>query len=476
MFLFFFIISLPLLVLGRVETECENDTNWVASDGYAEVFCKDYETNNWCSNGTIGDAWDPSWTWMIGNNGLDARQACCICGGRGKDKEIQNGNMVCKCKTNSILINASANKNHNSSNPTRQIWCQNHNNCCSQMLKSLQFWLQGIVTTSISFIGIIMNILFCYVLSRKDMKNQFNSLLIALAILDSSFLFGSILRAFAGPFGLSTDIHFKLYPQFLYPFHYISLCSSILLTVAISFERNLAVKRPIKRHLKMRNKKRVWLRTFLKYVIPVFAVSIIFCLPTFFEFGEKYDEVTGEPIIKWKELRLNPDYVLYYKGIGRLIVTVIMPFSIVLYFNVNTYKIIKKRRNSKLNMDYDKKKKCNERIKKNPFVMRAHFNSKRSHKNSEETLSMIFLAISCLFLICHFPRFVMDSHDAIFAEDLLECEKARYFQYSLWNVITIYVGDILLALNNSLNSAIYCIFSSKYREQAKIAFKCKFFD
>ena len=177
--------------------------------------------------------------------------------------------------------------------------------------------------------------------------------MIALAILDSSFLFGSILRAFAGPFGLSTDIHFKLYPQFLYPFHYISLCSSILLTVAISFERNLAVKRPIKRHLKLRNKKRVRLRTFLKYLIPVFAVSIIFCLPTFFEFGEKYDEVTGEPIIKWKELRLNPDYVLYCKEIGRLIVTVITTFSIVLYFNANTYKIIKKRKNSKLNMDYD---------------------------------------------------------------------------------------------------------------------------
>ena len=103
----------------------------------------------------------------------------------------------------------------------------------------------------------------------------------------------------------------------------------------------------------MRNKKRVRIRTFLKYVIPVFAFSIIFCLPTFFEFGGKYDEVTGDPQLYWKELRLNPNYVLYYKGIGRLIVTVITTFSIVLYFNANTYKIIKKRKNSKLNMDYD---------------------------------------------------------------------------------------------------------------------------
>ena len=115
MLLFWFIISLPILVLGRVETECDEDTNWVATDGYADIFCKDYETNNWCRNGTIGDAWDQSWTWMIGTNGLDALQACCICGGRGKDVQIQNGNMVCKCKTNSILINASANNDHNSS-------------------------------------------------------------------------------------------------------------------------------------------------------------------------------------------------------------------------------------------------------------------------------------------------------------------------------------------------------------------------
>ena len=52
----------------------------------------------------------------------------------------------------------------------------------------------------------------------------------------------------------------------------------------------------------------------------------------------------------------------------------------------------------------------------------------------------------------------MDSHDAIFSEDLMECEKVGYFQYSLWNIIMLYVSNILLALNSSLNSAIYIAF------------------
>ena len=43
----------------------------------------DYAVNKWCENGGIGSKWDSSWDWKVGTNGLDARSACCVCGGHG---------------------------------------------------------------------------------------------------------------------------------------------------------------------------------------------------------------------------------------------------------------------------------------------------------------------------------------------------------------------------------------------------------
>ena len=46
--------------------------------------CADYAKNKWCENGGKGSAWQENWLWITGSNGLDARSACCICGGNEK--------------------------------------------------------------------------------------------------------------------------------------------------------------------------------------------------------------------------------------------------------------------------------------------------------------------------------------------------------------------------------------------------------
>ena len=320
-----------------------------------------------------------------------------------------------------------------------------------------------------------MNILFCYVLSRRELNNPFNSLLIALAVIDSIFLIGLILESFRFPFKLTSNQHTFLFTQFLTPVRHAMLYSSIFLTLAISVERYHAVTRPIRMHLKLKHKKRANLKIVVTYVIPVLTFSLMFTIPKFFETETSYDEKTGDYYISATELRTNQDYIIYYIGLARFIVTGIIPFSMILFFNLRTYRTIQSRKKHELTKQGDDqpsktKLHANNTTAEKSLILRTHLESEETRKASENKLSMIFFAISLLFLVCHSPRFILGFYKVISRRDWVACQNAGYVGHPIWALILSWTSHILLALNSSLNSAIYCVFSSKYREQARKAF------
>ena len=80
----------------------------------------------------------------------------------------------------------------------------------------------------------------------------------------------------------------------------------------------------------------------LKFVIPVFVGSCIFNVPKFLEATTAYVSHGGEEsdetlILHVTELRLDPNYVIYYINWARLIVLGIIPVGAVLFFNVKVY-------------------------------------------------------------------------------------------------------------------------------------------
>ena len=89
---------------------------------------------------------------------------------------------------------------------------------------------------------------------------------------------------------------------------------------------------------------------FMKYLLPVIALSILFNIPKFFEaefVGEgvstnrsdvfvDYDD-GGSSSIDITALRKNPDYVIYYHNWARLAVLGIIPFVMLVYFNTKIY-------------------------------------------------------------------------------------------------------------------------------------------
>ena len=94
---------------------------------------------------------------------------------------------------------------------------------------------------------------------------------------------------------------------------------------------------------------------FLKYLIPVLALAVLFNIPKFFEAEIQYSSSINisdisnlsdiSPInisdisvsIDVTELRKNPDYVIYYHNWARLAVLGIVPFVMLVYFNTKIY-------------------------------------------------------------------------------------------------------------------------------------------
>ena len=151
-------------------------------------------------------------------------------------------------------------------------------------LKSFSFWVEGVVQSVCAGLGIIGNILASVIITRKEMRNSFNLLLVSLACFDSTYLLGSILDSLRKPniFGLASEAHIILFPYLLYPLNQIAISGSIFMTVAIAWERYIAVHYPLDYNQAMNNSHAIRKRL-VKYVGPVLILAIVFNLGKFFE-------------------------------------------------------------------------------------------------------------------------------------------------------------------------------------------------
>ena len=164
-------------------------------------------------------------------------------------------------------------------------------------LESFSFWVEGVVQTICAVFGIIGNILAGIIITRKDMRNSFNLLLVSLACFDSTYLLGSILDSIRKPniFGLASETHIILFPYLLYPVNQIAISGSIFMTVAIAWERYIAVHYPLDYNQAMNDSHAIRKRL-MKYVGPVMILAIVFNLGKFFEGKIVYKGIKYEVI------------------------------------------------------------------------------------------------------------------------------------------------------------------------------------
>ena len=151
-----------------------------------------------------------------------------------------------------------------------------------KLYETISWWMEGVIQIVINIIGIIANCIAIPVLLSRKLTNVFNRTLAILAVLDAIFNMCDILesvRMFHG--GGCRSAHVYLFPYVLYPLQNITMVASIYATVVVAVERYLAVTRPISAFVDDGHGK--WKKV-LQFIVPVLVFSIIFNIPTFFEF------------------------------------------------------------------------------------------------------------------------------------------------------------------------------------------------
>ena len=382
----------------------------------------------------------------------------------------------------------------------------------NSLVTSINFWVNGVCTCVVVIIGIILNCCAILIIRRKfETANIFYQMLISLLCLDILVLVTWTNLSLVLAFGLEHPVLMHMFPYFSIPSTYIAITSSTFMTTAIAFERYLAVRDPLKysQHMKTPKLQEKRLRLYLVIVV---VLSVVINLPHFMEFEVRYvDDRTSinssinpckineldmnvdnstvvsnssniiftklnensKPIICNTKLGENADYLYYYRFWIRILMTGVIPFGLLVTFNIYIYTAMKrsaKRRHrltSSATMDPNRIVASHNINQNKSFVSGRQISMSDSVKRKdEENLSMAFVGICSVFLICHSLKIGLNLMDGL-------SEKVGATPL---NQILGSFSNLLIVLNSAINMIIYCVMNNKFRnyffKSLKNVFSC----
>jgi hypothetical protein len=173
---------------------------------------------------------------------------------------------------------------------------------------------------------------------RPEMKSTFHQTLITLAVVDILFVFTLIIDIQNFQENIYNQIFIMLFPYMWNPFKNILMTFETFLMVSITTERHLAITSPLEHMVgKVHYSSSMHLAV---YILPAFLLAILVNIPKFFEtelfLVDRLDDANNTiKMIDYNvtNLRIHPDYILYYTHWTRLLVTGLLPFIYLLVAN-----------------------------------------------------------------------------------------------------------------------------------------------
>ena len=392
--------------------------------------------------------------------------------------------------------------------------CYEISNLDWDYIDKLQFWVEGVLPCVVAVSGILGNAITAFILLKANMRNSFNFLLIALAVMDSCFLIGAILESFRKCFFLASYLHIYLFPYFLYPGMNIAVTCSIIMTVGIALERYIAVHYPIEHRLSI-DCPEASRRRLAKYILSVIIISVAINIPKFFEskITSNYQNVLtsanqwssrqrtypnesintlfnnsensevdrkqlhnmsafrvtkeffdtsilggNEYGIEVTSLRKNPEYTFYYSYWTRLVVMGVLPIILLIYFNYKIYKSIKKSNHRQRTMST------------------RSSNMKMPTRKKEYNLAIVFMGIAIIFLVCHTPRNILSLVEVMLIKNGEVCKNATdalnnlkvtdplLYEFPTWIHLGTSISHLMLVINSSTNIVLYTFLDKAFRK------------
>ncbi|CAF1157789.1 unnamed protein product [Adineta steineri] len=289
----------------------------------------------------------------------------------------------------------------------------------------------GYVGMVLSLFGIVGNIITILVLISRSMRTTSTNIYLT-ALSCSNILF---LLIFVPSYSMRYLIGYRLYmtdaPPFAFeilltrlpttPIYNTILLSIIYLTIAVSMDRLILVKFPLKA------KQILTPRTTLIAIFFIYLFSIIYCIPYWLE---------QEYVPELKQCRLTDIGKKIYKYTRIYIyipVVYLIPFITLTFINVTIiFQLIATKRRKK--------------------SLAAKTNKK---KQADYHITLMLVAVIIVFVLCQIPLLVLNAWQAI---DPLGSSVNLVF-HSLNSI-----GILLMVFNTSTNFLLYCFFGKKFRE------------
>ena len=347
----------------------------------------------------------------------------------------------------------------------------------------ISWWMQGIATPLLACIGLLLNCVAITILisSKKADSLFFNRLLVCLAVFDNLYLLNGISEAIRS-YALEPNYFYDfVFIKFLFPFRSMMMFCSMYSTIILAFFRHNAIKHPLSFTVRIRQESSASCMNVMNYIFPLVLASVIFYLPKFFEFDIIYSPEAclhfsasnNTQVCPYKDyfinetlMRRNKRYILWYLNILNHILTIIIPFILLLYFNLGIYKEMKtfiRRRPSSRRKIKDKRSKNTSNTSK----------SMRLEQPDKNEQSAIIFSLILMFLLCHLLRVVLNIQESVYFEwkfDQLDkgCPGVRY-----WAMMLVPFSEFMLLTNSSANFFIYYLFQNDFRNEIRTKLESK---
>jgi len=317
-------------------------------------------------------------------------------------------------------------------NITTSDWCIDISNLTEEVALDtdsldVDVVIESIIVPIVGTFGIAGNIVSILVLSKKEFQETFHRLLICLALVDIVFIVCAIITCVIRTHSLLEGEHWRIWePIFLFsiPMGGCALVTSMYLTVSISVERYFGICFPL--HSRVRGGRRLVL-----YLLPVLLFSLAFNLP-------KFLEISPDLGIDW-EFSHNVLYNKIYKQYIELLVTVALPWLILVYLNFRIYLAVTDKSLSGW--------------------------SETQRQRREKSLAVILISIVLVFLSCHSLKLYLAFYKIHILNKTVHCNSLGLSpSHPSWLLTTNTVNHLMLVSNSSANFIIYCFMGKRFRK------------
>jgi hypothetical protein len=300
----------------------------------------------------------------------------------------------------------------------------------------------AVVICFVSVAGLVLNITGIHTI-RNIPKNckLFNNLIICLLSFDSCIL----ITAPFFFFGVKHE-HFDcmicawLVPYWAVPFGHMALHGSVIMTLAISHERYLAVRDPLHRNQALitdeAQKKRL-----LVYLIPTLIVVVSANIPRFFDFEILTNSLTTYVKLSLTDQMCNRHYIIFYETILNNIIFGFVPFFCLIFLGYKTYRAFKEHNSQRAELFNQE----NDRI----------------GEMQERQMAKVMTSLVLTFVVCHSPRIALHCYNSIKHRKRCDIKEFGYPMdlYMIANQLCVF----MVLVNSSIGTILYCATSSEFR-------------